>query len=824
MKRSVTGLPGVMAVLFSACLILLAPGVVRAEADVFAPRRVSFDDGWRFHLGDVPGAQAPGFDDVKWQAVDVPHDWSITGPHGQDPSVMQGPFDAKSPAGHGGGYLDAGVGWYRKTFTLDSADIAAGRRLSIDFDGAYMDSEVWINGHSLGVHPYGFTGFKYDLTPFVHAGKPNVLAVRVNVTQPCCRWYSGAGIERHVWLVRTAPLHVAHWGVYVTTPEVSAASATIRVQTTLENQGADAAQPMLAITLHDPAGKTVATLESPAKLAAGAAHTFDQSLVIPAPQLWSLDTPRLYSVVAVVRQGGKAVDCVTMPFGIRTFRFTADHGFELNGKHVPIRGVCDHHDLGPLGAAVFRRGIERQLQVLKAMGCNAIRTSHNPPAPELLDLCDRMGFVVMDEAFDEWKASKTPNGYGRFYEKWSEPDLVSMIHRDRNHPSIVLWSIGNEIPEQGRPEGGAMARRLADICHREDPTRPVTSACNNPGGALKTGYAAALDVMGINYHIEWYKKARTPGRALIASETASTLTTRGEYDLTTKNGHTVIEHRAANQCSAYDLDHPGWGCTAETELMAMEKSPWIAGQFVWTGFDYIGEPTPYQWPSRSSYFGICDLCGFPKDSYYLYESQWTDRPMVHVLPHWNWPGREGTPIPVWCYSNADSVELLFNGKSLGRLSKSDRTRLHFEWQVPYTPGTLKTVARIGERVVATDEVHTAGSAARLVLLPDRDAITADGRDLSFVQVRVEDADGNLCPLAADEVRFTVHGPGRIAGLGNGDPTNHEPFQGTAHRVFHGLGLAILRSEPGQPGTVTLDAQAPGLIAAHLTLTTTAPAR
>ena len=767
---------------------------------------LSFDQNWRFHPGEVTAAEKPELADAEWRALDVPHDFSIEGPPGADPATMDGPFDKKSPGGTGAGALNGGIGWYRKTFTLPES--ATGKRVGVRFDGVYMDSEVWLNGTSLGTQPYGYTSFEYDLTPLLKPGS-NVLAVRFNVQQPCSRWYSGAGIYRHVWLSVTDPVHVAPWGTYVTTPEITDAAAEVSVRTQVRNKGTTAVQATLTTTILDADGKPVAEHQTHEALAAGGSHEFGQTLKVASPRRWSTADPHLHQVVSELRVGERLVDRYTTPLGIRSLQFTADNGFLLNGKRVQINGVCQHHDLGCLGAAVHRRGIERQLEILKAMGCNAIRTSHNPPTPELLDLCDRMGLLVMDEIFDEWIIPKSgiKYGYKRFFDEWSERDLVSMIRRDRNHPSVILWSIGNEIKEQAAPQGGAMAQRLADICHREDPTRLVTSGVNKMGQAVANGFTKALDVVGMNYFAAEYQKQK--GQLLVASETSSALSTRGEYGLELKpDGMVQMNMRPNNQCVSYDLDRPDWGLTGEDSLLAIRNAPWVAGEFVWTGFDYIGEPTPYGWPSRSSYFGIIDLAGFPKDRYFLYQSQWSGQAVLHLLPHWNWQGFEGKEIPVWCFTNADSVELFLNGKSLGSRDFKDSKRLHLEWQVPYAAGVLKAVGKKGGQTL-TDEVHTAGEPAKLVMRPDRTQIAADGEDLSYVEVRIVDKDGNLCPNAGNLIRFSLDGPGTVAGVDNGDPTSHEPFKATQHQAFHGLCLAVIKAAR-TPGEIRLTATAQGL--------------
>jgi beta-galactosidase len=721
--------------------------------------------------------------------------------------VIEGPFESTSPGGSGAGYLDGGIGWYRKEFKLPE-DIKD-KRVFIEFDGVYMNSDVWINGVHLGNRPYGYSSFQYELTKHLKFnGEKNVLAVRVDVQQPCSRWYSGAGIYRNVRLTITNPVHIAHWGTYVTTPVVSEKETTVSIETNIRNQSTSSHQVTLETIVVDELGNKIGGSSSTQKVEIDSNGIFKQVIKIPKPKLWSLEKPILYRIESKVNVNGNVVDTYTTPFGIRTFKFTTDKGFFLNGRHVEIKGVCLHHDLGSLGAAVNKRAIERELEILKSMGCNAIRTSHNPPAPELLDLCDRMGLLVMDEAFDEWKRDKTKYGYGRFFDKWSKRDLTDMILRDRNHPSIILWSIGNEIPEQDNANAYEMSKRLVDICHREDPTRPVTSACNTPEAAVKSGFSKPLDVLGINYNTAFYDSLKGKVK-LFGSETASTVSTRGEYNLIQDGDSLKIVKELNNQCSSYDIDAPGWGNVAEASLKAVKNAPWIAGEFVWTGFDYIGEPTPFSWPSVSSYFGIVDLCGFPKDRYYLYQSQWTNKPMVHILPHWNWKGFEGQKIPVWCYSNCESVELFLNGKSLGEKKFSDTKNLHLVWNVPYTPGTLKAVAKNNGKIVCTDEIQTAGPPAKIILIPDRKEINADGKDLSYVKVKVVDNEGRICPNADNLVTFKIKGEGIIAGVGNGNPISHEYFKANERKAFHGLALVIIQSRD-KAGIIKLKAISDGL--------------
>ncbi len=724
--------------------------------------------------------------------------------------ITEGIFESTSPGGSGGGYINAGIGWYRKEFKLPNN--IQGKRVFIEFDGVYMNSDIWLNGELLGNRPYGYSSFQYELTPYLKFdNEKNVIAVRANVEQPCSRWYSGAGIYRHVRLTVLDPVHIMHWGTYVTTSEVTEKEAAVRVETKIQNQSGLAQMVMLETIVKDNTGREVTTYSSIQNVEVNSVVKFENSLKVPEPKLWSLENPFVYKVESNVKINGKIIDTYVTPFGIRTFEFTTDKGFFLNGKHVDVKGVCEHHDQGSLGSAVHKRAIERQLEILKSMGCNAIRTSHNPPDPVLLDLCDRMGFLVMDESFDEWKQSKTMFGYGRFFDEWSERDLTDMIHRDRNHPSIILWSIGNEIPEQDNANAYDMSKRLVDICHREDPTRPVTSACNLAESADKTGFSKPLDVFGINYQLPLYGMFKGKAK-LVGSETASAVSTRGEYNLILENGTPSIKRQVNNQCSSYD------DTTAQSYLKALKNAPWFAGEFVWTGFDYIGEPSPFPWPSASSYFGMVDLCGFPKDRYYLYQSQWTEKPMVHILPHWNWQGFEGQEIPVWCYSNCESVELFLNGKSLGEKNFSGTKDLHLEWKVPYAAGTLKAIAKNNGKIICTDEVKTAGTPAKIVLSPDRKEINADGDDLSNIKIEIVDKNGIVCPNADNLVKFKIEGAGIMAGVGNGNAASHESYKAYERKAFHGLCLAIVQSKSGQ-GTIRLTAQAEGLQAAEVLIQT-----
>ncbi|MEJ2077214.1 MAG: beta-galactosidase GalB [Acidobacteriota bacterium] len=779
------------------------------------PRQTTnFDGGWKFHLGDVADAQKPDFDDSGWRSLDLPHDWSI-----------EGQFSESNPATPGGGALPGGIGWYRKSFTVPESD--ADRLVFIDFDGVYRNSEVWINGAYLGKRPYGYSSFQYELTPHLHfGGGSNVLAVKVdNSEQPNSRWYSGSGIYRNVWLVVTDKVHVDHWGTFVTTPKIETDAATVHIATTVKN-GADGDQAVqLTTVLYDPAGREVSRASASQDVAAGSTAEFSQDLQVATPGLWSIDQPKLYRAVSRVECGQiqRACDEYETPFGIRDFSFDRDKGFFLNGRSMKINGVCDHHDLGCLGAAVHTRALERQLEILKGMGVNAIRTSHNPPTPELLDLCDRMGLVVMDEAFDMWKMGKTEYDYHLDWDEWHQRDLQDMVLRDRNHPSVIIWSIGNEVREQWEESGVEMARELSGIVRGLDTTRPITSAMNNPRPENSIIRSGALDLIGFNYHHQAFPNflEEFPGQKFVATETCSALATRGSYDMPSdevriwpSRGGKPSTGNPDFSCSAYDNCRVPWGSTLEDTWRVIKKYDFLSGQFIWTGFDYLGEPTPYPWPARSSYFGIVDLAGFPKDSYYLFQSEWTDTPVLHVFPHWNW--KSGDTVDVWAYTNCDEVELFLNGQSQG-VRKRGPDDLHLMWRLKYVPGTLKAVGRLAGGETLIREIRTAGLPAALQLQTDRDRIHADGKDLSFVTVNVVDEDGTLAPRADNLVDFQIEGNGTIVGVGNGSQISHESFQAHSRKAFHGKCLVVIQST-GEPGTIQLTASAEGLPAASVSLT------
>lgn len=776
--------------------------------------------------GPAPVApQDPAFDDSAWRALDLPHDWGI-----------EGPFRADLP-NETGKLPWYGIGWYRKAFTLPATD--KGRSLFLDFDGAMSQAQVWVNGTKAGEWMYGYNSFRIDLTPHLRFGETNTVAVRLDNPPDSSRWYPGGGIYRHTWLVKTSPVHIAHWGVFVRTPQVAEAAATVAVTTTTEGGPAN--------------GVTHEVLDGNAVVAEGKAVAsgtgkWEAKLEVKDPKRWEVGSPHLYTLRTRVLAGGQLADELLTPFGVRTAEWVADKGFVLNGRVVKINGVCNHHDLGALGAAVHARALQRQLEILREMGCNAVRTSHNPPAPELLDLCDRMGFLVMDELFDMWKSAKKGNDYHRHFDAWHERDAIALIHRDRNHPCVVLWSTGNEVPEQGGAAGRAISKMLTDIFHREDPTRLVAAGCNNHAAAYN-GFADTIDVMGFNYPPRQEKlyqdfRQRRPRQPVFGSETSSCVSSRGIYffpvDWNKAKGFFQF------QVSSYDLYAPGWANRPDLDFAQLDQAPAVAGEFVWTGFDYLGEPTPYNQdesnalnfqneaerreamevlrqlggkaPSRSSYFGIIDLAGFPKDRYYLYQARWRpDHPMVHLLPHWNWPDRNGQVTPVHAYTSGDEAELFLNGKSLGR-KKKDPLAYRIVWDdVKYEPGEIKVAAYKQGKPWATGSRRTTGPAAGLKAVADRAALAGDGQDLSYVTVEVVDARGEVVPTATPEVRFQIAGPAEIVATDNGDATDHAVFASPARRAFSGKCLAIVRARRGGAGEAVLTATSPGLPPARIPL-------
>lgn len=767
-----------------------------------ARERQNFDNGWRFVLADSAQMSKTDYHDTHWRALNLPHDWAV-----------EGDFLCSNPSGAGGGALPGGIGWYRKTFNLQKKQ---GERYFIEFDGVYMNARVYINGKEVGYRPYGYSSFEYDITPYLIAGR-NVVAVRVdNSDQPNSRWYSGCGIYRHVWFTKTADVHVKHWGVHV----VANPDGRISVTADVESQGKAY---KVRNQVFDAQGRAV-------------------GLKVRRPHLWSVDDPYIYKVRTQVLVGGKVVDEVWTNTGFRSFRFDAKTGFWLNGKNMKLNGVCEHHDFGCLGAVVNEDAMHRKLVRLKEMGVNAIRSSHNPPAPELLNMCDTMGLIVMDESFDMWHRRKTQNDYARFFDEWHERDLADLILRDRNHPSILMWSIGNEVLEQwsyadadtltleqanlilnAGHDASTLAKdgetsvntlladHLADIVRRYDTTRPITAGCNEPSPDNHLFKGKALDIVGFNYHHQGIKDVpkNFPGRPFIMTESVSALQTTGFY---TMPSDSVIKAPKewwlpytdpSFKCSSYDNMHASWSSTHEETWDVVKHTPYVGGQFIWTGFDYIGEPTPYSYPARSSYFGIIDLAGQPKDVYYMYQSEWTNRPVLHLFPHWNW--LDGEQIDMWCYYNqADEVELYINGKSQGVRRKADSHQYHVMWRVTFEPGEVKVVARKDGKEVRQQTIHTAGQPHHLQL-----SIDYQGKNTTFVKVEVVDENGNRCPWAENQVFFDTDAT--IIGVDNGNQTSLERFKDNKRKAFFGRCFVVL------DGHGTLKAKSYGLPTATIKL-------
>lgn len=767
-----------------------------------ARERQNFDNGWRFVLADSAQMSKTDYHDTHWRALNLPHDWAV-----------EGDFLCSNPSGAGGGALPGGIGWYRKTFNLQKKQ---GERYFIEFDGVYMNARVYINGKEVGYRPYGYSSFEYDITPYLIAGR-NVVAVRVdNSDQPNSRWYSGCGIYRHVWFTKTADVHVKHWGVHV----VANPDGRISVTADVESQGKAY---KVRNQVFDAQGRAV-------------------GLKVRRPHLWSVDDPYIYKVRTQVLVGGKVVDEVWTNTGFRSFRFDAKTGFWLNGKNMKLNGVCEHHDFGCLGAVVNEDAMHRKLVRLKEMGVNAIRSSHNPPAPELLNMCDTMGLIVMDESFDMWHRRKTQNDYARFFDEWHERDLADLILRDRNHPSILMWSIGNEVLEQwsyadadtltleqanlilnAGHDASTLAKdgetsvntlladHLADIVRRYDTTRPITAGCNEPSPNNHLFKGKALDIVGFNYHHQGIKDVpkNFPGRPFIMTESVSALQTTGFY---TMPSDSVIKAPKewwlpytdpSFKCSSYDNMHASWSSTHEETWDVVKHTPYVGGQFIWTGFDYIGEPTPYSYPARSSYFGIIDLAGQPKDVYYMYQSEWTNRPVLHLFPHWNW--LDGEQIDMWCYYNqADEVELYINGKSQGVRRKADSHQYHVMWRVTFEPGEVKVVARKDGKEVRQQTIHTAGQPHHLQL-----SIDYQGKNTTFVKVEVVDENGNRCPWAENQVFFDTDAT--IIGVDNGNQTSLERFKDNKRKAFFGRCFVVL------DGHGTLKAKSYGLPTATIKL-------
>ncbi|HUO08396.1 MAG TPA: beta-galactosidase GalB [Phycisphaerae bacterium] len=786
------------------------------------------------NLGDRAAYVRPDFDDSTWQKINLPHDWAITGPFSHK---------ANGSMGH---LPTAGIGWYRKKLSIPAED--AGRSIFLDVDGAMAYSTVWLNGQIVGGWPYGYASWRVNLTPYVKPGAVNELVIRLDNPPDSMRWYPGAGIYRNVWLVKTSPVHVAHWGTCITTPQVSQDSATVQMRVIVNNDSTHTADVTVATDIfeldsdgqrseHAVTSIAPETLEISAKSEAA----IEAKGAVANPKLWGpppQQRPNRYVAVTTVSQDGKVLDRYQTPFGIRTIRFDPDNGFFINDQHVAIKGVCMHHDLGALGAAFNYRAAQRQLEMLQEMGCNALRTSHNPPAPEVMELADKMGILVMDEAYDVWIGPKVPLGFQQIFPDWHEQDLRAMIRRDRNSPSVVLWSIGNEVSEQySGANGAAIGKSLCDIVHDEDPTRPTTSAMNwaKPDGALP----AVVDVIGLNYQGAGIRKE--PGKypafhknfhdkPIIGSETACALSTRGAYFFPVIPGNDAVVEgtpgaldKSGCEVSSYELYRVAFGASADKSFAAQEQHPYVAGEFIWTGWDYLGEPMPNYGLLRSSSCGIIDTAGFKKDRFYLYQAHWRpDLPMAHILPHWNWPDRLGQVTPVHVFTSGDEAELFLNGKSLGR-KKKGQFEYRLRWDdLVYEPGTLRVVAYKGGKTWAEDTVQTTDNPKQVMLTPDRASIAADGRDLSFVTVRMADQDGLTVPRAMNEVKFKIDGPGEIVATDNGDPSSFDSFQVPQRKAFNGLCLVIVRAKPNQTGAITLTADAEGLQGASVSLQSVPP--
>lgn len=774
------------------------------------------EEGWRFTKGDVTDAATPGFNDSRWESVTVPHDWAIYGPFSrendlQNVAVTQNfETQASIKTGRTGGLPYVGVGWYRTTF-----DTKPDQEVTLVFDGAMSEARVYVNGQEACFWPCGYNSFYCNVTRLINPdGRNNTLAVRLENRPQSSRWYPGAGLYRNVHVITTNRIHIPVWGTQITTPHVADDYASVCLRTSVENSGQK--ELTLVTEILSPEGKTVATKENKGFINHG--QPFTQNFIVERPALWSPESPSLYRAVTKVYVEDKLTDTYTTRFGIRSIEYVADKGFYLNGKLRKFQGVCNHHDLGPLGAAINVKALRHQLTLLKDMGCDAIRTAHNMPAPELVALCDEMGFMMMIEPFDEWDIAKCDNGYHRFFNEWAERDMVNMLRHYRNHPCVVMWSIGNEVPTQCSPEGYKVAKFLQDICHREDPTRPVTCGMDQVDCVLDNGFAAMLDIPGFNYRAHRYTEAyeRLPQNLVLGSETSSTVSSRGVYKFPAqrKADAKYDDH----QSSSYDLEYCSWSNIPDMDFALADDYNWTLGQFVWTGFDYLGEPSPYDtdaWPNHSSMFGIIDLASIPKDRYYLYRSLWNrNEETLHILPHWNWEGHEGEKVPVFVYTNYSSAELFVNGKSYGKQTKNNQTvenRYRLMWHdVVYEPGEVKVIAydRNG-KAMAEKVIRTAGKPHHIELSTPHHTLNADGKDLAYVTLRIVDKDGNLCPTDGRLVNFNVKGAGRYRASANGDPTCLDLFHLPRMHAFNGMLTVILQASK-EAGTMELKASAKGL--------------
>lgn len=778
------------------------------------------EKGWKFIKGDYPEAVNKNFDDKNWEPVVVPHDWAIYGPFDrkhdlQEVAITQnGETVATIKTGRTGGLPYVGTGWYRNTFNIENFDKGK-KRVSLLFDGAMSEARVYVNGKEAIFWPFGYNSFHCDITDFLNSdGNSNIVAVRLENKPQSSRWYPGAGLYRNVHVVITNEVHVPIWGTYITTPFVSKEYASVNLKTEIKNSENNDIRIVTEIT--DAKGNVVSTKDNTQRINHG--KPFEQNFIVNNPNLWTPEAPYLYKAVSKVYTEGKLTDEYITRFGIRDIRLIADKGFFLNGEKRKFQGVCNHHDLGPLGAAVNVAALRRQLTMLKDMGCDAIRTAHNMPAPELVELCDEMGFMMIIEPFDEWDIAKCENGYHRYFKEWAEKDMLNMLHNYRNNTSVVMWSIGNEVPTQCNDEGYKVASFLQNICHHEDPTRPVTCGMDQVTCVLNNGFAAMLDVPGLNYRTHRYTEAyeKLPQNLVLGSETSSAVSSRGVYKFPVEKKADAIYDD--HQSSSYDLEYCSWSNVPDDDFALSDDYEWTMGQFVWTGFDYLGEPSPYDtdaWPNHSSMFGIIDLASIPKDRYYLYKSIWNkNEKTLHILPHWNWKGREGKETPVFVYTNYPTAELFINGRSYGKQTKNDSTvqnRYRLMWMnAIYEPGEVKVVA-YDNKGNAVDEktVKTAGKPHRIELIPDRTQLSADGKDLVYINVRVVDKDGNLCPLDQRMINFSVKGNGKYRAAANGDPTSLDLFHLPQMPLFNGQLTAIAQAAE-ENGKLIFEAKAKGL--------------
>jgi beta-galactosidase len=799
---------------------------------------VTLEKGWKFTREDNPQSKEAVYDDSNWESVRVPHDWAIYGPFDKSNDihhmaiVQDGQTSAIEHYGRTGGLPFTGAGWYRINFTIP--EFSDSKRVTVKFDGAMSNARVYVNGKEAGFWPYGYNTFYFDITDLLNDnGRDNTLAVRLENLEEGSRWYPGAGLYRNVHIITTNDSHIPVWGTYITTPEVNDEFAKVDVKTKVVTAGEDyngKGVYKLVTEILDGDAKLVSSTES--VLTTFDQNEFSQTLIVENPKLWDIKQPNLYKAVSKLYKDDQLVDEYNTTFGIRTIEVVADKGFYLNGRLVKFQGVCLHHDLGPLGAAVNDAAIRRQIRIMQDMGVNAIRTAHNMPSPDFVRIADEMGMMVMAESFDSWRIPKVRNGYNLYFDEWAEKDLVNLIHNFRNSASVIMWCIGNEVEEQSHPQGAKVARFLQDIVKREDPTRPITNGMDRPDHVFSNGMAAIMDVPGFNYRSFRYQEAydKLSQQVILGTETTSTFSSRGVYKFPVERKQMAMYDD--HQASSYDVEHAGWSNLPEDDFIQHDDLPFTMGEFIWTGIDYLGEPTPYysNWPSHSSLFGAVDLAGIPKDRFYLYRSHWNkEEETLHILPHWNWEGREGEVTPVFVYTNYPSAELFINGKSQGVRTKDlsvgiegsytaeaqksfeRQKRYRLMWMdTKYEPGTVKVVAYDEDgNAVAEKEIRTAGKPHRLVLEADRNVISADGKDLSFITVSVVDRNGNLCPNVSELVKFNVKGAGSYRAGANGDPSSLDLFHLPQMHLFNGKLVAIVESSE-TPGTITLEANAKGL--------------